>query len=264
MRLEIVSSSNEALFFKHIKGNFAEYFFFHVDYAQYPEKTKIYIAVQEETIQAMLLIWEDRRVQIRGNLPGTEFLLQNIGYLKKIQPISVTGFEEHKSLIKDYFHQYELATILYRMGLTSGHQKDYETYPFMPLGENQRNEITSLMRKSDPIFWGTREPEELLIDEHNKWFGIIKDDRLVSIIGAWFYEKVGYLTIVGTHPDYWNKGLASSLISSALKEIFKDRKQCYIMVRVDNPPAIHTYEKLGFKICNTHYNFEKEREEILS
>ncbi|MFX1453178.1 MAG: GNAT family N-acetyltransferase, partial [Promethearchaeota archaeon] len=69
--------------------------------------------------------------------------------------------------------------------------------------------------------------------------------------------NIGYVIIVGTHPDYRNRGYASSLISSALKDLFREKKQCFITVRVENDPAIHTYEKLGFSICYTHYSYER-------
>ena len=258
MHLIKLSSSNEAIFYNYIKDNFADYFFFRVDYAHYPEKTKIFMAIEGDAVQAMLLIWSDIRIQIRGDVPGSDFLLKNVVELNTIDPISISGFEEHKIIIADRYLEYEIAKILYRMGLNSGMQKNYERYPTIRLSEDNRNDIASLMRISDPEFWGSKEPEDILIDEHNNWFGIEQDHKLVCVTSTWLYEKVGYLTIVGTHPDYWNKGYASSLISSVLKDIFIEHEFCYIMVRVDNPSAVHTYKKLGFRICNTHYNFEKK------
>lgn len=258
MHIITLSRSNETVFYDHIKGNFAQYFFFHVDYAQYPESTKIFMAYHEDTIQAMLLIWSDKRIQVRGNLSGIDFLLRNARALDTIEPISITGFEEHQKLITERYPHYKHVTLLYRMGLKVGNQNDFEEFSSVQLTENQRTDMVSLMRIADPEYWGTREPEDLLIDENNLWYGIKKQDRLVSITGVWLYDKVGYITVVGTHPDYWNKGLASSLISSVLKGISEEQEHCFIMVRAENHPAIHTYEKLGFKICNTHYNFEKK------
>ena len=143
------------------------------------------------------------------------------------------------------------------MGIKKGDQKDFEKYKFHKLNESHKEEIASLMRIADPIKWDSRKPEDVMIDENNTWYGIIEDNKLLCIISMWKYENIGYITIVGTHPDYWNQGYASSLISSTLKDLFREKKQCFIMVRVANAPAIHTYEKLGFSICNTHYSYER-------
>ena len=249
-----VSKDNETYFYDYVRNNFAKFFFFHVDYAQYPESTKIYMALDNKNkVQAMVLIWDDRRIQVRGSNVGLEVLLNGKDY----KPISITGFENHREVIKRYFPAYKKEIALYRMRLTKGDQKDFEKYDFQKLAESHKEEIASLMRITDPIFWGTQEPEDILIDENNTFYGILKRKELISIVSIWKYENIGYLTIVGTHPDYINQGHASSLISSVLKDLFQEKEQCFIMVRVANPPAIHTYKKLGFSICNTHYSYER-------
>ena len=84
----LVAKGNEAIFYNHIKKNFAEYFFFHVDYAQYPENTQIFMALDiTNKVQAMVLNWKDLRIQLRGSLKGLEFLLNGKNY----KPTSVTG-----------------------------------------------------------------------------------------------------------------------------------------------------------------------------
>lgn len=249
-----VTPDNEAFFYDYIKNNFAEYFFFHVDYVQYPESTEIYMALDnEEKIQGMVLIWKNREIQLRGSIVSLEFLLNGKNY----NPISITGFDNHKKLISKFFPDYKKEIALYRMGLKNGDQKDFEKYTFQKLNESHREVIASLMRIADPIYWVSRKPEEILIDENNTWYGTMKEKDLICIIGLWKYQNIGYIFIVGTHPDYWNQGYASSLISSTLKELFREKKHCFIMVRVANAPAIHTYKKLGFSICNTHYSYER-------
>jgi len=248
-----VTPDNEDFFYDYIKDNFAEYLFFHADYAQYPESTEIYMALDnEEKIQGMVLIWKNRRIQLRGSIASLEFLLNG----KKDKPISITGFDKHKKLISEFFPDYKKEIALYRMGLKKGDQNDFEKYSFQRLNESHRKEIASLMRIADPIYWGSRKQGDILIDENNTWYGIMKKNDLICVIALWIYDRIGYIIIVGTHSDYWNQGYASSLISSTLKELFRDKNQCFIMVRVANAPAIHTYEKLGFSTCNTHYSYE--------
>ena len=249
-----VSSKNEAIFYDYIKNNFTEYFFFHVDYAQYPENTQIYMALDnEEKIQGMVLIWKNRRIQLRGSIASIEFLLNRM----TCRPISVTGFSSHRGLIAKFFQDYKKEIALYRMSLTKGDQQDFEKYSYQNLSEYHREVITSLMNAADPIYWRSQQMEDILIDENNIWYGIFEKKELVTIVNIWKYQNIGYITIVGTHPDYWNRGYASSLISSALKDLFREKKQFFIMVRVANAPAIHTYKKIGFSICNTHYSYER-------
>jgi ribosomal protein S18 acetylase RimI-like enzyme len=254
LRTVRVTPDNEPLFYDYIKDNYAEYFFFHVDYAQYPENTEICMALDNnDAIQGIILIWKGQRLQLRGSISSLEFLLNDKNYT----PISVSGFGEHKGLIAKFFPEYKKEIELYRMGLKKGEQNDFEKYPYKMLTEIHREEIVSLMRIADPLFWGSRNPEDILIDDNNIWYGITEEGKLLSITWLWKYQKIGYITIVGTHKDNWNKGYASSLVSSALKDLFRDKEQCFIMVRVENAPAVHTYKKLGFSICNTHYSYER-------
>jgi len=249
-----VTPENESIFYDYIKNNYAEYFFFHVDYAQYPQSTEIYMALDnEKKIQGMVLNWKNRRIQLRGSVKSLEFLLDG----KSINPISVTGFENHKKLIKKFFPSHQKEIALYRMGLKKGDQKDFEKYSFNILSESHKEEISALMRIADPIFWGSNKPEDIIIDENNIWYGIRERNKLINIVNIWKYQNIGYVTIVGTHPDYWNQGYASSLISSAFKVLFREKNQSFITVRVANAPAIHTYKKLGFSICNTQYSYER-------
>ena len=141
------------------------------------------------------------------------------------------------------------------MEMEKGDWVDFERYPYENLSKAHKEEIASFMNFTDPVFWGDRRPEDILIDENNLIFGIFQDGKLISITSFWKYQEVGYITVVGTHPDYQNKGYASSLVSSVLKHLFQKAKQCLITVRVNNPPAIHTYEKLGFSIRNTPVSY---------
>ena len=252
-----VTQSNEVKFYDFIKGNFTEYFFFHVDYAQYPENTEIYMALDEnDKIQAMILVWKGQRIQLRGSVKGLELLLKDTIYT----PLSITGFADHKKIIRMYFPKYTKEIAIYRMEMKKGDQVNFEKYHYENLSMAHKEEIASFMNVTDPVFWGDRRPEDILIDENNFCYGIFQDKKLVSITCFWKYQNVGYITVVGTHPDYQNKGYASSLVSSVLNHLFQDKEQCLITVRVNNPPAVHTYKKLGFSIRNTQYQYNKENE----
>ena len=257
LRLVRVTQSNEAIFYDFIKDNFTEYFFFHVDYVQYPENTEIYMALdKKDKIQGMILSWKGQRIQLRGSVKSLDLLLKDKNYT----PLSITGFADHKKIIAKYFPKYSKEIAIYRMEMEKGDHVDFEKYPYENLSNTHKEEIAFFMNVTDPVFWGDRRPEDILIDENNLIYGIFHDKKLISITSFWKYQKVGYITVVGTHPDYQNKGYASSLVSSVLKHLFQERESCLITVRVENSPAIHTYEKLGFTIRNTQYQYNKENQ----
>ena len=58
--------------------------------------------------------------------------------------------------------------------------------------------------------------------------------------------------------DYWNKGIGSQLLCAILNFAKKNSFEIIdLQVRSDNMPAIHLYEKYGFKKIGTHPAFFK-------
>ncbi len=76
----------------------------------------------KEKIQGMILIWKNRRIQLRGTAESLGFLLNGKNY----DPISITGFDNHKKLISKFFPDYKKEIALSRMILKKGDQKDFE------------------------------------------------------------------------------------------------------------------------------------------
>lgn len=84
--------------------------------------------------------------------------------------------------------------------------------------------------------------------EMGEFYGIFKDNKLVSITGQrlqsdYFIE----LSSVVTHPDYTRKGLAKQLITYVTNKIIAENKLTILHTNKGNP-AIGLYEKLGFYI----------------
>ncbi|MHA1902184.1 MAG: GNAT family N-acetyltransferase, partial [Promethearchaeota archaeon] len=50
-----------------------------------------------------------------------------------------------------------------------------------------------------------------------------------------------------THPDFENRGFATSVVSASIQELLKHSPLGLIHVRADNAPAVHTYKKNGFR-----------------
>ncbi|WP_339659971.1 GNAT family N-acetyltransferase [uncultured Polaribacter sp.] len=81
-----------------------------------------------------------------------------------------------------------------------------------------------------------------------KYYGILKDDKLVSITGQRM-QTDNFIEISGvvTHPDYTKKGLAKQLVSYTTNEILKEKKLPILHTTKGNP-AIRLYEKIGYKL----------------
>jgi len=56
---------------------------------------------------------------------------------------------------------------------------------------------------------------------------------------------------VAVDADYQHRGIATALTSHALRFILRNPEtEIWLQVRSDNEPAIHLYQKLGFKFVH--------------
>ena len=65
-------------------------------------------------------------------------------------------------------------------------------------------------------------------------------------------------------PDFWEKGIGSKSLKLLVDYIFKNLKAEKIIIdpHIDNPRAIHVYEKAGFKkvkILKAHENYKDKK-----
>jgi GNAT superfamily N-acetyltransferase len=81
-----------------------------------------------------------------------------------------------------------------------------------------------------------------------KYYGIFKDNRLVSITGQRM-QTDDFIEISGvvTHPEYTRKGFAKQLVSYTTHQILKEKKLPILHTNKGNA-AISLYESLGYKL----------------
>jgi GNAT superfamily N-acetyltransferase len=89
--------------------------------------------------------------------------------------------------------------------------------------------------------------------EMGKYYGIFKDNKLVSITGQRM-QTDNFIEVSGvvTHPDYTKKGYAKQLVAYTTKEILKEKKLPILHTNKGNP-AISLYEKLGYTLTREMY-----------
>lgn len=84
--------------------------------------------------------------------------------------------------------------------------------------------------------------------EMGKYFGIFKDNKLVSITGQRMQTDTFIeVSAVVTHPNYIGKGFARQLVTHTTKEILKQKKLPILHTNKGNL-AIPLYQKLGYKL----------------
>ncbi|MCT4698286.1 GNAT family N-acetyltransferase [Tenacibaculum haliotis] len=112
----------------------------------------------------------------------------------------------------------------------------------IPLTSKHINEIYDLVWLVMPGYFKKR------TFEMGKYFGIFKDNKLVSIAGQRMQTNDFIeVSAVVTHPDYTGRGFAKQLTTHVTKEILKANKHPILHTTKGNT-AISLYEKLGYKL----------------
>lgn len=78
------------------------------------------------------------------------------------------------------------------------------------------------------------------------------DGKTAGYMGLQIFSGEGYVTNVAVLPEYRRHGIASALLSEAMKN---DMQFITLEVRESNSPAISLYEKMQFEDLGTRPNF---------
>ena len=107
---------------------------------------------------------------------------------------------------------------------------------------SQVDEMLALVELTKPGPFFRRTPEL------GSYLGIREKGQLVAMAGERL-RPLGHTEIsaVCTHPEYRDRGYASSLVSSLIQKITGRGETPFLHVRAENADAIRVYEKLGFK-----------------
>jgi len=244
MKIIHLDSTTEPMFWRYVEKRIEEYFFFIMDLKQYPNLTKIWIAIDDDgEIQGMLLNYKDKNIQIRGSNEAVKLLINQVDMI----PMDITVLNTQKDLLIPKFKENKEEIPLNRMVIHPGENVINNELISDVLNESDREEIASLFRKADPHFWGEVQGKDLEFIETHRWFGIKRENKIVSFAQIWIGDEVGIISTVATDPDFQRLGFATSLVSRSVQELFKHSPLCLIHVRADNIPAVNTYKKIGFK-----------------
>jgi ribosomal protein S18 acetylase RimI-like enzyme len=82
------------------------------------------------------------------------------------------------------------------------------------------------------------------------FYGVVKDQKLVSAAGTHLVSRVYGLGIVGnvlTHPDHRGQGYATVCTSAVVEELLSQSLDVVLNVERDNEAATKLYRRLGFR-----------------
>ena len=248
MKIVIMDERSERIFWDHVNRDPLNYYFFIFDLKQRRDQTKIMLAMEGESIQGLMLVYRDQVVQLRGNREAVKLLLDNLS-LEKVEMQAPLDCED--LVLSKYSPKLREEMML--MYLKRGEENIQISTAPMKLGTDDAEQVLELMRRADPTWWGDIQIE--FVQKALKealCFGIKQDNKLVSLGITRLVEFGSNISAVATHEQYRNRGYATSIVSTLVREILKVSSTALIHVISDNAPAVRTYSKVGFKPYKTY------------
>jgi ribosomal protein S18 acetylase RimI-like enzyme len=220
--------------------------------------TTWYAWKEDKEIQAIALLYSGRTFPVFVALSETDsmkHLVQSILHLlpcrfhAHLSP-GVEATLEEKYKMKSHGKHYKMAlsdkSSLY----------DIDCSQVIHLQSNDLDEILQLYKEGYPGNWfDTR------MLETKQYFGIRRENRLVSIAGIHVYSekyKVAALGNIVTHPDYRSDGLGKSVTAKLCQSLSKQVDHIGLNVKSDNEIAISMYKRLGFEIIGSYWEYTVE------
>ncbi|RLF02332.1 MAG: hypothetical protein DRJ59_03915 [Thermoprotei archaeon] len=217
------------------------YAFILLDLERYRHVTEFIIAEREGVIEGFVVMFRGgvlMSVIIDGTHEAVEFLVEKFSkMLRKPAIINVPREYEDKVLkvLKNVVAVYSVDV----MSVRKGEERLIIKHPYREVVEGDYKQLANLL--------GERRARRV-IASYRPVFGIFVNSQLVSTAATLVkLKEVWMLGAVYTHPEYRNRGFATSVCSAWLKHAFENTNIATLWVRSDNLPAKRVYEKLGFK-----------------
>lgn len=240
----------EPIFWEHVNRDIPHYFYFAFDWKYNKDVTKILLALEENRIDGMMLVYRRSIVQLRGSIGAVKELLKRLD----LEKVELQAEMQHEDCILEKFKP-TVSQKMVLMALNKSEEKPEVKYPVVKLGFSDAEEIAALMRRASPEFWGETTSQQIIdsMSSGTNWFGIKVDGELVSIGSRRLTEWAGLIGVVATHEAHRNKGYATSIVSELVKQILEKLSIAIIYVLSGNLPAIRVYGKVGFKPYRTYF-----------
>ena len=245
----------EPQFWELVNQDIPHYFFFALDWHTRRNDTEILLALNQDRIDGMMLIFKERIVQLRGSRKSAEALLERLELSKAEFQVS----EHHGESVRAKY-QPTWSHELVLMMLRRGEERLRIAHPIVPLDSSDAEPIAAMMTTLDPEFWGEVTREQVVEGMNtDTWVGIKERGELASIGRARLTENVGIIHTIATHAAHRNKGYATSITSLLVRHILGSTPTALIYTLRDNPPANKVYRKVGFTPYKEYLIIKAER-----
>ena len=257
MKVLPLDSHIEQVFWKHVYQDIPHHYFFILDMKYDSASTKILLALNERNlIEGMMMVYEDRMVQLRGSVEAARALLAELS----VSQAEIQGLKEHRALILERFKKIKRTMELVLMTLRRGEEALHTKHPVERLSVADADGIAALMRHGDPDWW--REVTAKKIVDRMRgclWLGIKANNQLVSIGGAKIDDWGSNISTVVTHELHRNRGYTTSIVSALVDQILRKSSLVLIHAETDNAPAVRAYTKIGFKPYRRYFVARAEK-----
>lgn len=134
-----------------------------------------------------------------------------------------------------------------------------------PLQECYLDQVCALEEEAFSMPWHRESFQEMIEDKNACYLVALQQEEVVGACGLRNIVGDGEVTNVVTKKAYQNRGIGATLLNQLFSIGRTMGVEAYTLeVRVSNRPAIHLYQKLGFKEEGIRKNFyEKPREDAL-
>jgi ribosomal protein S18 acetylase RimI-like enzyme len=248
LKARLLDESLQKTFWNHVNRDPVDYYFFILDVKTHPDQTKIWLAMEGEKVEGLLLVHRDYVVQLRGSREAVEVLLGKVS-LKEVELQAPLDCED--IVLKKYVPRVRQEMVL--MSLKKGEESIQTTITPARLGVEDAEDIAELMSGADPEWWGDVTAERIRSRmEGALYMGIKQEGKVVSVGMVRLTDFGSNISVIATHERYRNRGYATSIVSTLVKEILKTSETALIHVIRDNAPAVRAYSKVGYKPYRTY------------
>ena len=252
MNIITLSEQYEPMFWEHVNQDILHYFFFVYDWVENRENTQIWLALEDKEICGMMLVYNQRIAQLRGSLQAITLLLNELD----LDTVELQALPQHEGEILKRYEPATLSTEITCMVLHQGQETLHINHRISQLSQVDAEPIAVILREAIPEIWGEltgQRVQERMNDRKRTYVGVKRDGTLVSVCSFRHTNWAGIIGSVATHEEHMNQGYATSLVSYAIRHLLRQHSLVTIYVRVDNPSAIHVYQKVGFQPYRTYF-----------
>jgi ribosomal-protein-alanine N-acetyltransferase len=123
--------------------------------------------------------------------------------------------------------------------------------------------VLDLDQKSFSLPWPERSFRfELTANPASRCWVAELEGKLVGMIVVWLIVEEAHVATIATHPDFRRKGIATKLLSHALRNMIQEgARSSFLEVREHNLGAQEMYRKFGYEASGRRQRYYKDNNE---